>query len=74
MAFGTSEGVIYSGGTGTNTISASITGSGGLTVFGPTTLALTAASNSYTGTTTIDGNLTISAIRPGFSSHVGDAR
>ena len=55
LAFGNQEGVIYSGsgaGGGANTISSAITGSGGVTFFGPSPLVLSGA-NTYTGTTTV---------------------
>lgn len=55
LAFGASEGVIYTG-DNNGTVSANITGSAGLTTFGSGTLELNAsAGNTYSGTTSIHG-------------------
>ncbi len=59
LAFGTAEGLIYVN-SGANTISTGITGSGGLTIFGPGTLTLSGAvANTYTGGTRIQGGVTV---------------
>ena len=51
--------VVYSGGSGANAISANITTStAGVTFFGPTVLNLSGV-NTYTGATTINGNMNI---------------
>ena len=56
LAFGSSEGVVYVGsGASNGSIASIITGTGGLTKFGPGTLTLTSANNSYSGGTTING-------------------
>ena len=63
LAFGNQEGVIFSGGggTATNSIATTITGTAGITEFGPTTLVLS-GTNSYTGTTTVNGTLSIPGV------------
>lgn len=55
LAFGSSEGVVYVGsGAGGGSITSAITGTAGLTKFGPGVLTLNNAANTYTGTTTIN--------------------
>jgi autotransporter-associated beta strand protein len=54
IAFGSAEGVVWSNGTNTNTIGASMTGSLGLTKAGTGTLILT-GTNSYSGLTSVSG-------------------
>ena len=62
LAFGSSEGVVYVGsGAGGGLISSIITGSAGLTKFGPGTLTLSTATNSYLGGTVINGGTLVFA-------------
>lgn len=58
LAFGSQEGIIYAHG-GTSTISARITGSGGLTVAGTGTLVLNASNSNYSGATTLLSGITV---------------
>src|SRR5207302_11067153 len=61
LALGSQEGMFLSG-TGTTTVSSTITGSGGLSVAGGGNLILT-GTNSYTGATTLDsGTVTVGAL------------
>ena len=60
LALGAAEGVVYAGGIAGSTISSAISGSGGLTVFGPQTLTLS-GTNSYSGGTNINSSLSISS-------------
>ena len=60
LAFGTQEGVIYSGGGSSSSITSAITGSGGVTIFGPSPLILSGA-NTYTGGTNIDGTVSVAS-------------
>src|SRR5579862_832843 len=63
LAFGASEGVIFTAttGAGNGTISSAISGTGGLTKFGPGTLVLS-GTNTYSGGTNVNqGVLSISA-------------
>ncbi len=56
LAFGSSEGLIYVGsGTGGGSISSAITGTAGVTTFGPGTLTL-GGTNTFTGGLNINGN------------------
>ena len=59
LAFAAAEGVVYSGGSTPNTISAVVSGTNGLTVYGPQALILGGVTNTYTGPTTVDGVLEI---------------
>lgn len=55
LAFGSSEGAIYVGsGAGNSTIASAITGSGGVSVFGPGSLAMT-GTNTFTGGLVVNG-------------------
>jgi autotransporter-associated beta strand protein len=55
LDFGTAEGVVWSNGTNTNGIGASITGSGGLSKAGTGTLVLTGLNNTFSGLTYVGG-------------------
>ena len=53
LAFGAAEGTIYTSKVG-GQITAAITGSGGITSFGPGTLSLASTSNTYSGPTAVN--------------------
>jgi|GEM_PF-3875032 len=54
LAFGANEAIIWSGGGAAHVISGKISGSGGLTKFGPNSLTLSNTTNDFTGPVTIN--------------------
>lgn len=61
LAFTTGEALVYAGGAQSSTISAIISGSGGLTKFGPQTLVLSGA-NEFTGLLSLNGGTLQAAV------------